>query len=1089
MTETNCDKTENPEYYDDFVNKWWKKIPYIFTFQNFFHPYVEELAGKLNKESLSGLFDPNYHKCLEKEFFETFYTKGEFQIEFFPKKIDVQLGEPYANYNWELLFHIPLAIAVHLSKNQRFAEAQRWFHFIFDPLSQDRSIKGAKRYWKFLAFREGDDITQIDKLLNILCKHNPSPDETKMREGILREYDAIKNKPFQPHAVARTRPIAYQYYVVMKYLDNLIAWGDSLFRQDTVESVNEATQRYVLAANLLGVRPQRIPPKGASRPKTFAELKDMKSNALVDLEEKFPFNVYLTRVSDKDTKTERPLFGIGRKLYFCVPPNEKLLSYWDTVADRLFKIRNCMNIEGLNRQLALFDPPLDPGLLVKAEAVGINIGSIVSGMNQPISPVRATFLIQKALEICSEVRSLGSSLLVAIEKGDGEHLALLHQNHETKIHQIQQDVRFLQWKQTKESTESLIRSRALGLERYRYYERLLGLAPDSNTFPLSYPDQSADNRELTEQNFEEVYTELVEKYEKQHPLLQEYPPLRLEGDTDPTLQSGVSEQGKLYLNRNENAELNKHAPISRDLKSKAITNDNKTQSLALIPDLGINMHFWGLGINSTVFGGSILASFGRLVSSGLNFSASEQESMGVSAAKTASYERRADDWRLQYNLAARELWQTGRQIISSLIAEKVNFREYENTKKQIEYSQEIDQYLRGKFTKEEFYNWMQGEVSRLYYEYYRFAYDIARKAEQTMKHELMRTEMDATEYIKYNYWDGGRKGLVSGEALYLDVKRMEMAYHEHNKREYELIKHVSLRQLDPFALLTLKATGSCEVTIPEWLFDLDCPGHYMRRIKSVSLTFPSITGPYTSVNCTLTLLKSAVRKNSQLLNGDQYARAGSEDTRFKDYVGAIQSIVTSSGNNDSGLFETNLRDERFLPFEGSGTESTWRLELPEKFRQFDYNTITNVVFTIRYSSRTGGDQFQQRATANLESLVQNASTSGLSLLFNLAQDFSNEWQLFVNNKNKSFKATIKKDHFPYFTQEKNIVINKVELYEIVKDKVEHIPLKLNDQQLKEFSCLLKAKDQFDISIDSKILNNNKKVFLLFKYSLVESLNC
>ena len=51
----------------------------------------------------------------------------------FPKEIDLREGGPYANYNWELLFHVPLTIAVHLSKNQRFAEAQRWFHYIFDP--------------------------------------------------------------------------------------------------------------------------------------------------------------------------------------------------------------------------------------------------------------------------------------------------------------------------------------------------------------------------------------------------------------------------------------------------------------------------------------------------------------------------------------------------------------------------------------------------------------------------------------------------------------------------------------------------------------------------------------------------------------------------------------------------------------------------------------------------------------------------------------------------------------------------------------------------------------------------------------------
>ena len=104
---------------------------------------------------------------------------------------------------------------------------------------------------------------------------------------------------------------------------------------------------------------------------------------------------------------------------------------------------------------------------------------------------------------------------------------------------------------------------------------------------------------------------------------------------------------------------------------------------------------------------------------------------------------------------------------------------------------------------------MQGEISRLYYEYYRFAFDTARKAEQTMKQELMRPEVDAQDFVKFNYWDGGRKGLLSGEALYLDVKRMEMAYHDNNKRELELTQHVSLRQLDPLALLTLKATGSC----------------------------------------------------------------------------------------------------------------------------------------------------------------------------------------------------------------------------------------------------------------------------------------
>jgi hypothetical protein len=47
------------------------------------------------------------------------------------------------------------------------------------------------------------------------------------------------------------------------------------------------------------------------------------------------------------------------------------------------------------------------------------------------------------------------------------------------------------------------------------------------------------------------------------------------------------------------------------------------------------------------------------------------------------------------------------------------------------------------------------------------------------------------------------------------------------------------------ALLKLKATGKCEIEVPEWLYDMDSPGQYMRRIKSVAISIPCIVGPYT----------------------------------------------------------------------------------------------------------------------------------------------------------------------------------------------------------------------------------------------------
>lgn len=206
-------------------------IEFTYTFENFFHPFVGELIQKLNNESLPGLLNPKYHQDWQTNFFDTFYTlltSELVKIESHPKEIDLRHSGAYANYNWELLFHVPLTIAVHLSKNQRFAEAQRWFHYIFDPTCTEIAVPTPQRFWKFLAFRQAGDVMQIDKLLEILSKNDPKNKE--LIDSILKGYEASKNKPFQPHAVARTRPIAYQYSVVMKYLDNLIAWGDSLFR-------------------------------------------------------------------------------------------------------------------------------------------------------------------------------------------------------------------------------------------------------------------------------------------------------------------------------------------------------------------------------------------------------------------------------------------------------------------------------------------------------------------------------------------------------------------------------------------------------------------------------------------------------------------------------------------------------------------------------------------------------------------------------------------------------------------------------------------------------------------------------------------
>ena len=63
-----------------------------------------------------------------------------------------------------------------------------------------------------------------------------------------------------------------------------------------------------------------------------------------------------------------------------------------------------------------------------------------------------------------------------------------------------------------------------------------------------------------------------------------------------------------------------------------------------------------------------------------------------------------------------------------------------------------------------------------------------------------------------------------------------------------------------------------------------------------------------------------------------------------------QTIATSTGQNDAGLFEVNLRDERWLPFEGQGAISTWNLVLDPRDNNFDFGSITDVILHLRYTA-------------------------------------------------------------------------------------------------------------------------------------------
>jgi Tc toxin complex TcA C-terminal TcB-binding domain len=252
-------------------------------------------------------------------------------------------------------------------------------------------------------------------------------------------------------------------------------------------------------------------------------------------------------------------------------------------------------------------------------------------------------------------------------------------------------------------------------------------------------------------------------------------------------------------------------------------------------------------------------------------------------------------------------------------------------------------------------------------------------------------------FIPAETWDSLHQGLTAGERLEFAVRHMEQAYLDENRREYELAKHVSLRLQFPVAYLRLRTTGYCEIDIPEWMFDLDYPGHYMRRIKNVTLTLPCVTGPYTGVHCRLTLLSSMTRidpvnrppahhccRDGKDLGGYESCP---EDPRIVREYAAREAIATSSGQNDSGMFELNFRDERYLPFEFLGAVSRWRIELPPENNYFDLDTLTDVILHLNYTAREGGDTLRAAAAQNARGRLPG---DGLRL-FDVRHDFPEAW--------------------------------------------------------------------------------------------------
>jgi hypothetical protein len=379
-----------------------------------------------------------------------------------------------------------------------------------------------------------------------------------------------------------------------------------------------------------------------------------------------------------------------------------------------------------------------------------------------------------------------------------------------------------------------------------------------------------------------------------------------------------------------------------------------------------------------------------------------------------------------------DITRTNSQIAGAKLALQIAQQNQVNHQEQIDNLQKQIDFLTTKFTNQDLYDWMVGKLADIYFQSYQLAYSLCKRVERCYRYELGITE---SSFINFGYWDSLNKGLLAGETLNHDLRRMQASYLEQNSRRFEINRYISLRTLDPKALITLLQSGACDIELLESLFDGDYPGHYQRRIYRVSLT---VAYPYKqlfdNVMGTLTLVKNSVRISTDLGSGYRRPQAGN-DPRFVDNYGAVpQKIVLSNGQDDPGLFLTaideNLTDQRYLPFEGAGVISSWHLELPAANNEIDLSGIEDVIIHLYYTALDGGDALKQAVEADN---AQHLPRSGMRL-FSALKDFPTPWWKFLATPKAGMDQTLVlilySSCFPNWTRGKTITVTGLIVYAV-----------------------------------------------------------
>ncbi len=798
------------------------------------------------------------------------------------RSIDLQGG--FADYYWEMLFYVPWLIAKNLNYQQKYEQARDWMHFIFDPREPDAPF-----------IFPGLNETANDKSLAQVLTN------TDVQQ-------IYHNRLTDPHQIAMANPLAYKKAIIMMYIQNLLDWGDFEFKINNRETITAALILYEQAAKLLGPRPKNLI-SASYRPTSHAASDFLTDNGITSVSsenEPFPYN-YIDA-------------------YFGIEENPQFQDLWDTVEDRLFKIRHSLSIDGVFEQLDLFAPDIDPNDLLRAAAMGnIDMLSLMAGAALEQPKYRFIVLLARARSYNQHVQQLGASLMANIEKKESATLAKMNLSFEldalTKMDKIYQK----NIEHANSQLELLKQQGEQVKKKFNHYQKLIDPQFDSS-------DDSFDSaKALTPGNSNAAYT--MNDNEKQH---------------------------------------------TSSMQTAFIFNEIAQGATAAANALGvIPSDTWGMAAGVT-FGGPNLCSGAMAIANVLSCIEEKHINDAQKAQTIASYERRQEEWvqlvqqcideyddiRSRYNMASLQL-----------DVEKV---QYEHYQAQLNHQQDVLDYYQSRFTNEDLYAWFVDRLTGLYSQAFKLSYKLYQAAVNAYEWDIGTPYKGVAQYA--DLWDATQKGLTSGDNMAMELNYLEDSYNDIYKRRMEIDKNISLKRSGVQVAIggkepeIIKEKDWTKVTdqlndgkkaIAErgisFVLGKDLFADFSNltdiQIHSFAVSIPSVAKAYENVNLSLSYEKNISPES----DGSQHARSLGVDTP--------KTVILSSGTLDSGISSATFSSDKYLPFEGLLVAgSQWRLNVCGK-TDFKYNMISDVIMHFKltavlnsnsdsgkdYGTNTGGD--------------------------------------------------------------------------------------------------------------------------------------